>query len=55
MYVYVCVYTYVCMYIYIYIYIHTSVHDEADHAVARAAHGEAAEELVAEGLGLHMC
>merc|ERR1719478_1737637 len=28
------------------------LHDEADHAVARAAHREAAEELVAKGLGL---
>merc|ERR1719499_2420745 len=28
------------------------LHDEAHHAVASAAHGEAAEELVAEGLAL---
>mmetsp|Transcript_421 Transcript_421/g.993 ORF Transcript_421/g.993 Transcript_421/m.993 type:complete len:202 (+) Transcript_421:20-625(+) len=28
------------------------LHDEAQHAVARTAHGEAAEQLVAEGLSL---
>merc|ERR1719401_1081740 len=30
----------------------TVLHDEADHAVARAAHSEASEQLVAERLGL---